>query len=204
MTQAGASARYRFDVAFAEAINYNFYHSIPRISLVRSLMKRRKREQSTRPRFTIVISTFWSERTVSCNVRNIRSCSSRTSRIRCRRSSPLTFPRAAEAHVRSARWGMTLKLWKSPTPAKVSEAKPSPNRSFDASQRRNVIEERWKRDERRGGHKSTRELRFSFLFTPLSCRALNLPARKSSKRLTPMPPVLLRSNYSPRIKLKEL
>lgn len=90
---------------------------------------------------------------------------------------------------------------KSLTFAEVPETKP--RRSFALADVAQASEERRKRDERRGGHKSRRELRFFFLFMPLSCRALNLMARKSNKRLTPMP-FVLRSNYSPRIKLKEL
>lgn len=103
MTQAGASARYRFDVAFVETINYNFYRhsaSIPRIYLIRHLMKGNL--DNRRPRFA-VISTFLSKWTVSCNVngKDTRLVSSRT-RIWRRCLSPSTFPRVTEAHVRSA------------------------------------------------------------------------------------------------------
>lgn len=163
MTQAGASGRYRFDVA--EAINYNFYHLVlsSRISLVRSLMKRRKRGQSMSS-IRCRNFNFFHRSCVVYREWETRGWFLREFSVKFVRLSP-SYVSANNGNIRSVnRWRMTLKLWKLPTLAEVPKTKPSPSRLFARASKETWIEKRWKRDERHGGHKSTRELRFFFSF----------------------------------------
>jgi len=181
MTQADASKWYRFDILFAEVINYSLYHLVPssRISLIKSLMKRRKRGQSMSSICCRNFNLF--HRSCITWMREIRAVDFFENLVS---NSFVSFPRITEMYVRSTDEGWH---WKLPILAEVLKIKPvRVVRSRELAKKR---ESKNDENEMNTAGISRRENYIFFLFTPLLCRALNLLARKSSKRLTPMLPL---------------
>lgn len=150
--------------------------------------------------FTVVISTFLPAQTVSCNVKT-RETRSRSLRV-CRRIrlSSSTFPRVTEAYVRSADEGWhwnyeshrLLRKFSKQNQVRIVCSRESEKKRESANDENEMNDAGISREE---------DYVFFSFYTSLVSYT-QFPSLRS-KRLTPMP-VMFRSNYSPRIKLKEL